>query len=104
MDIKDKAINQKIIGCAFKVHNILGKGFLNNEGINLNVIFRFILPILKYPVNPVIYMDVVYAGFAWSKNLSVFFGKNDSLLLHPLILLKNLKKQRVRILKLCSDS
>ena len=53
MDIKDKTLTQKIIGCAFKVHNILGKGFLNNERINLNVIFRFILPILKYPVNPV---------------------------------------------------
>jgi len=36
----------------------------------VNVIFRYILFILKYPVKPVIYMDVVYAGFAWSKNLS----------------------------------
>ncbi len=29
------------------------------------------LSILEHPVNPVIYMDVVYAGFAWSKNLSI---------------------------------
>ncbi len=38
--------------------------------------FRFIQSILKNPVNPVIYMDVVHAGFAWSKNLSGFsWGK-----------------------------
>ncbi len=30
------------------------------------------LSILKHPVNPVIYMDVVYVGFAWSKNLPLF--------------------------------
>jgi len=32
----------------------------------------YILFILNHPVHPVIYMDVVYAGFAWSKNLSRF--------------------------------
>ena len=26
--MKDKALTEKIIGCAFKVHNILGVGFL----------------------------------------------------------------------------
>ena len=72
MGFKDKALTQKIIGCAFKIHSTLGKGFIKNERMILNVIFRFILFILEYPVNPVIYMDVVYAGFAWSKNLSGF--------------------------------
>ena len=33
------------------------------------------------PVNPVIYREVVYAGFAWSKNLSkVFFKWSGDLL------------------------
>ena len=27
-DMKDQDLNEKIIGCAFKVHNILGFGFL----------------------------------------------------------------------------
>ncbi len=35
----------------------------------------YILFILNHPVHPVIYMDVVYAGFAWSKNLSRFSCK-----------------------------
>ena len=53
MDFKDKALTQKIIGCAFKVYSSLGKGFLKIEHMNLNVIFRFIQSILKHPVNPV---------------------------------------------------
>jgi len=69
---KDKEVTEKIIGCEFKIHRTLDKGVLKKERIILNVIFRFILSILKHPVNPVIYMDVVYAGFAWSKNLSGF--------------------------------
>ena len=44
----------------------------------LNKISRFILYILKHPVNPVYNMDVVYAGFAWSKNLPGFSCKSDS--------------------------
>ena len=42
----------------------------------MNETFRFILLILKHPVNPVFYMDVVYVGFAWSKKPArVFLGK-----------------------------
>ncbi len=41
IDFKDKVLTQKIIGCAFKVHRILGKGFLekvyeNAMAIELN--------------------------------------------------------------------
>ncbi len=87
MDFKDKELTPQIIGCAFKVHSTLGKGFLEKVYENalvieltkldkvkflFNVMFRYIQSILKHPVNPVIYMDVVYAGFAWSKNLSGF--------------------------------
>ncbi len=28
MDFKDKELTQNIIGCAFKVHSTLGRGFL----------------------------------------------------------------------------
>ena len=37
MKLKDKELTRKIIGCAFKVHNILGKGFL--EKIYENAMF-----------------------------------------------------------------
>jgi len=70
--LKDKELTQKIIGYAFKVYSTLGKEFLKKERMNMNVIFRFILFILKYHVNPV----------------RVFLRKSDSQLLHPLILLK----------------
>ena len=68
MDFKDKELTQKIIGCAFKVHSTLGKGFLEKVYENalvieltkldkvkflFNVMFRFIQSILKHPVNPV---------------------------------------------------
>ena len=49
MDFKDKEFTQKIIGYAFKFYSNLGKGLLENE--RMNIIFRFILFILKYPVN-----------------------------------------------------
>ncbi len=38
MDFKDKALIQKIIGCAFKVHSTLGKGFLEKVYENAMVI------------------------------------------------------------------
>ena len=53
MGFKDKVLILKIIGCAFKEHSTLGNGYHENERMNLNVIFRFILSILKHPVNPV---------------------------------------------------
>jgi len=37
---------------------------LFNEPITVFIILKFILYILKNPVNPVFYMDVVYVGFA----------------------------------------
>ncbi len=43
-------------------------GFKVNELIIGEEVICYILSILK---NPVIYMDVVYAGFAWSKNLCI---------------------------------
>jgi len=43
--------------------------------MNKNVIFKFILFILKHPVNPVIYMDVMYAGFAGAKTCQGFLEK-----------------------------
>jgi len=51
MEFKDKALTQMVIECAFKVYSTLGKGFLENELMNVEV--RFILSILKHPVNPV---------------------------------------------------
>ncbi len=47
MEFKDKALNQMVIECAFKVYSTLGKGFLENERMNMNVKFRFILLILS---------------------------------------------------------
>ena len=38
IDFKDKALTQKIIGCAFKVHSTLGKGFLEKIYENAMVI------------------------------------------------------------------
>jgi len=61
------------MGYALKIQSILGKGFLKIKCMIEKIILVFILSIiLQHPVNPVIYMDVVYAGFAWSKNLSEF--------------------------------
>ncbi len=53
MDFKDKEFTQRIIGCAIKIHITLNKEFLKIDDMNMNVIVRFILSILKYPVNPV---------------------------------------------------
>jgi len=38
IDFKDKELTQKIIGCAFKVHSTLGKGFLEKVYENAMVI------------------------------------------------------------------
>ena len=38
MDFKDKELTQNIIGCAFKVHSTLGKGFLKKVYENAMVI------------------------------------------------------------------
>ncbi len=46
MGFKDKELTKKIIERAFKIHSILGKEFLENERMILNVIFKFILSIL----------------------------------------------------------
>ena len=53
MDFNDKALTKNIIGCAFKIHSTLGKGFLKYERKIFNVIIRFIQFILNHPVNPV---------------------------------------------------
>ncbi len=42
--------------------------------MDMNVIFRHILFILKYPVNPVIYMDVVVENCSYIFDTSAIHG------------------------------
>ena len=71
MYFKGIELSKKIIGY------VLGSQYLRQE-ISWNWTYEYECNIKVYPVhpvNPVIYKDVVYAGFAWSKNLSGFFRK-----------------------------
>ena len=61
IDFKDKALTQKIIGCAFKVHSTLGKGFLEKVYENAMVIELNKLDIAVQQQAPV---QVIYEGEA----------------------------------------
>ncbi len=61
IDFKDKALTQKIIGCAFKVHSTLGKGFLEKVYENAMVIELTKLDIAVQQQAPV---QVIYEGEA----------------------------------------
>jgi len=49
-------------------------GYFKKERMNLNVIFRFIMSILRHPVNPVIYMEVVVENCSYIFDTSAIRG------------------------------
>ncbi len=61
-----KAEDDKIAFASNTDKNILGFSLLRRSTFCVHAVVL----ILKHPVHLVIYMEVVYAGFAWSKNLS----------------------------------